>query len=204
MTISSKLPSTPLKEQKSGKPVPKTDSFSKLLGEKQKKLFKSEDENPENPKRPIWAPNPILPLEKNPDLSTILSTKISEVALSTNTPVTFHFPIEIEELWGKLASASILMNHSQDKETTFILDTNTPLFSGMRITIKEYSTAPKVFNIELVPTSSTALSLIASHVPQLLNRFRQESFGFSVNDIIAELQSYKATDHQKQDDEDSQ
>ena len=189
MTVSSKLPPTPLKEQKSGKPVHKTDSFSKLLGQKQKKLLKSEDGNPENP---IWAP----------DLSTILSTKISEVELSSNSPVTPHFPIE--ELWEKLASASILMNYSQDKETTFILDTNTSLFSGMRITIKEYSTAPKIFNIELAPTSSTALSLVASHVPQLLNRFRQESFGFSVNDIILELRSYETTDHQKQDDEDNQ
>ncbi|MEK7339182.1 MAG: hypothetical protein WBD50_08200 [Candidatus Rhabdochlamydia sp.] len=203
MTISSKLP-PPLKEQKSGKSVPKMDSFSKLLGEKQKKLLKSEDENSENSKNPIWAPNLILPSERNPDLSSILSTKISEVELSAHVPVTSHFPLEIEELWGKLASASILMNHSQDKETTFILDTNTSLFSGMRITIKEYSTAPKVFNIELAPTSSTALSLIASHVPQLLNRFRQESFGFSVNDIIPELQSYQTTDHQKQNDEDSQ
>ncbi|MDQ5956516.1 MAG: hypothetical protein ACH349_01700 [Candidatus Rhabdochlamydia sp.] len=199
MTVSSKLPPTPLKEQKSGKPVHKTDSFSKLLGQKQKKLLKSEDGNPENP---IWAPNLILLSEKKPDLSTILSTKISEVELSSNSPVTPHFPIE--ELWEKLASASILMNYSQDKETTFILDTNTSLFSGMRITIKEYSTAPKIFNIELAPTSSTALSLVASHVPQLLNRFRQESFGFSVNDIILELRSYETTDHQKQDDEDNQ
>ncbi|KAG6559441.1 hypothetical protein RHABOEDO_001582 [Candidatus Rhabdochlamydia oedothoracis] len=199
MTISSKLPDS-LKKQERGKQTPK-DSFSKLLGEKQKKLLKNEDANlPENP---IWAPNLLLSPEKKPDLSTILSTKISEVELSTNAPVTSHFPIEIEELWEKLGSACILMNHSQDKETTFILDTNT-LFSGMRITIKEYSTAPKIFNIELAPTSSTALSLIASHVPQLLNRFRQESFGFSINNIIPELQSYETTAHQKQDDEDSQ
>ena len=198
MTISSKLPDS-LKKQESGKQTPK-DSFSKLLGEKQKKLLKNEDKNlPENP---IWAPNLILSPEKSPVLSTILSTKISETELNAN-PVTSHFPIEIEELWEKLGSACILMNPLQDKETTFILDTNT-LFSGMRITIKEYSTAPKIFNIELAPTSSTALSLIASHVPQLLNRFRQESFDFSVNDIIPELQSYETTAHQKQDDEDSQ
>lgn len=199
MTISSKLPNS-LKKQESGKQTPK-DSFSKLLGKKQKKLLKNEDKNlPENP---IWAPNLILSPEKKPALSTILSTKISNTELSTTVPETSHFPIGIEELWQKLGSTCILMNYSQDKETTFVLDTNT-LFSGMRITIKEYSTAPKIFNIELAPTSSTALSLIASHVPQLLNRFRQESFGFSVNDIILELQSYEATAHQKQDDEDSQ
>jgi len=199
MTISSKLPDS-LKKQENDKQTPK-DSFSKLLGEKQKKLLKDEDKNlPENP---IWAPNLVLYPEKNSDLSTILSTKISETELNANTPVTSHFPIEIEELWEKLGSACILMNPSQDKESTFILDTST-LFSGMRITIKEYSTAPKIFNIELAPTSSAALSLIASHVPQLLNRFRQESFGFSVNDIIPELQSYETAAHQKQDDEDSQ
>lgn len=199
MTILSKLPDS-LKKQESGKQIPK-DSFSKLLGKKQRKLLKNEDKNlPENP---IWAPNLILSPEKKPDLSTILSIKISEIESSANTPITSHFPIEIEELWEKLGSACILMNLSQDKETTFILDTNT-LFSGMRITIKEYSTAPKIFNIELAPTSSAALSLIASHVPQLLNRFRQESFDFSVNDIIPELQSYETTAHQKQDDEDSQ
>lgn len=202
MTISSKLPSTPLKEQKIRKPVPKTDSFSKLLGEKQKKLLKNEDENPG--KNPIWVPNLTLPPEKAPDLSTILSTKISEVELSSNAPATSHFPIEIEELWEKLASVCILMHHSQVKETTFILDTNTSLFSGMRITIKEYPTAPKVFNIELAPTSSAALSLIASHVPQLLDLFRQKPFGFSVNAIIPELQAYQTIDHQKQDDEDNQ
>ncbi|QZA58370.1 hypothetical protein [Candidatus Rhabdochlamydia porcellionis] len=199
MTISSKLPDS-LKKQESSKQTPK-NSFSKLLDKKQKKLLKNEDKNlPENP---IWAPNLILSPEKNPDLSTILSQKISETELSANTPVTSHFPIEIEELWEKLGSACILMNPLQDKEITFILDTNT-LFSGMRITIKEYSTAPKIFNIELAPTSNAALSLISSHVPQLLNRFRQESFGFSVNDIIPELQSYATTAHQKQDDEGNQ
>ncbi|VHO04179.1 hypothetical protein [Candidatus Rhabdochlamydia sp. T3358] len=201
MTISSKLPSS-LKKQESGKQVPKIDSFSKLLGEKQKKLLKNEDKSlPENP---IWAPNLMLSPEKKPDLSSILSTKISETELETSAPVASHFPIEIEEVWEKLASTCILMNHSQDKETTFILDTNTALFSGMRITIKEYSTAPKIFNIELAPTSSAALSLIASHVPQLLNRFHQSSFDFSVHQIITELKSHDATDHQKQDDEDSQ
>jgi len=202
MTISSKLPA-PLKKQESGKRVLKTDSFSKLLGEKQKKL-KNEDKNlPENP---IWAPNLILSPEKSPDLSSILSTKISEVELSAHVPVTSHFPLEIEELWQKLASASILMNRSQDKETTFILDTNSSVFSGMRITIKEYSTAPKIFNIELAlePTSSSALSLIASHAQQLLDRFHQNSFDFSVHQIIAELQSHETIEHQKQDDEDCQ
>lgn len=198
MAISSKLPAC-LKKQESEKPIPKADSFSKLLGDKQKKLLKKEDKNlPENP---IWAPNLIL--KKNPELSTILSTKISETKLETHAPVTSHLPLEIEELWEKIAVCT-LMHHSQDKdkETTFTLDTDT-LFSGMRITIKEYSTAPKVFNIELAPNSNAALSLISSHVPQLLNRFRQESFGFSVNDIIPQLQPYE-TAHQKQDDEDSQ
>jgi hypothetical protein len=198
MTISSKLPDF-LKKQENSKQTPK-NSFSKLLGEKQKKLLKNEESPPENP---IWAPNLLLSPEKKPDLLTILSTKISEVELKTHTPITPPFPIEIEALWEKLGSACILMNHSQDKETTFTLNTNT-LFSGMRVTIKEYSTAPKIFNIELAPTSSAALSLIASHVPQLLNRFRQESFGFSIHDIIPELQSYEITDHQKRDDEDSQ
>lgn len=198
MTISSKLP-PPLKKE-SGKQPPKIDSFSKLLEKKQQKILKKEDvKSQENP---IWAPNLTLSLEvKKPDLSNILSTKLSEIALKADIPTTL--PLEVEELWQKLASTTILMNHEKDRETTFILETNTSLFSGMRVTIKEFQTAPKIFNIELAPTSSSALSLIAAHAQQLLDRFNHASFDFSIHRIDTELQPHETNDDQKQEaDED--
>lgn len=201
MTISSKLP-PPLKKE-SGKQPPKPGSFSKLLEKKQNKLLEKEDKKSQE--NPIWAPNQMLfPEIKQPGLSDILSAKLSELEPTTNTSTTTMLPVEIEELWEKLASATLLINHSQDKETTFTLETNnTSFFSGMRVTIKEFQTAPKIFNIELAPNSSSALSLIASHAQQLLDRFNRASFDFSIHRIDTELQPYEATDHQKQEaDED--
>ncbi|MGL5263746.1 MAG: hypothetical protein ACRDAI_04105 [Candidatus Rhabdochlamydia sp.] len=203
MTISSKLP-PPLKKE-GGKQPPKPGSFSKLLEKKQNKLLEKEDKK--SPENPIWAPNQMLTPEiKQPGLSDILSTKLSELEPTMATSTT-ELPIEIEELWEKLASATLLTYNSQDQETTFILKINAPSFSGMRVTIKEFSTAPKIFNIELAPNSSSALSLIASHVQQLLDRFKcnREEFGFSVHQITAELQPHETTNYQEQAaDEDDQ
>lgn len=202
MSISSKLPSS-LEQENSKKKITLKPSrpFSKLLSDKQKKLLdKNKKKKEENP---IWAPTLSLQSESKSSLSQILSAKLSEITdeITMNTPITeTSFPLEIEELWQKLASSSILMNNSQDQETTFILETDS-LFSGMRITIKEFQTAPKIFNIELAPGSSAALSLVAAHVQQLSDQFRsnQTRFGFSVHRIDAELQPYEANDHQKQE-----
>jgi hypothetical protein len=98
------------------------------------------------------------------------------------------------------------MNNSQDQETTFVLETDS-LFSGTSVTIKEFQTAPKVFNIELTTTSSTALSLIESHLQQLqgLFKYHEKSFGFSVHRINSGLQTYETDVCQKEkDEEDSQ
>lgn len=205
MTISSKLP-PPLKKE-SGKPLPKPGSFSKLLEKKQNKLLEKEDKK--SLENPIWAPNQLL-IEnvKQPGLSDILSAKLSELEPKMATSAT-KLPLAIEELWEKLASTTILINHSQDQETTFILDKDSSFFPGMRITIKEFSTAPKIFNIELAPNSSAALSLIASHTQQLLGRFKElsldPSIKFSVHNIITGLQPHETTDHQEQAaDEDDQ
>lgn len=206
MSISSKFPS-PVDQESSKKKISSKPSrpFSKLLSDKQKKLLdENKDKKEENP---IWIPPSSLhPEPNNSHLSHILSAKLSaitnEITMTSATPTSF--PVEIEELWQKLASSSILLNNSQDQETTFILETDS-LFSGMRITIKEFETAPKIFNIELAPSSSAALSLVAAHVQQLCDQFRcnQARFGFSVHRINVELQPHEAADHQKQEtDED--
>lgn len=205
MSISSKLPS-PLQQVNKKKPLEPSRPFSKLLSDKQKNLLKDKEQAKE--KNPVWAPNlPIHSAAENPNLTHILSNKLSEITeIKMNTPVTQTLPLEIEELWQKLASTTVFMNSQDQKTTTFFLETNS-VFSGMRITIQEFKTAPKIFNIELATISSEALSLIASHVQQLCGSFtyHEGAFGFSVHRIDTELLPYETHNRQKEEaDEDSQ
>lgn len=204
MSISSKLPPS-LQQVSKKKPLEPPRPFSKLLSDKQKNLLKDKEKVKEE--NPIWTPNPTHSEVENPNLAHILSNKLSELAeVKMNIPVTQTLPLEVEELWQRLASTTVFMSSQDQKTTTFFLETDS-VFSGMRVTIQEFKTAPRIFNIELATSSSAALSLIASHVQQLCSSFKyhEGAFGFSVHRIDAEMLTYEAYDRQKEEaDEDSQ
>lgn len=98
---------------------------------------------------------------------------------------------EIEALFEKMASTMLVMNSAKEQETTLFLDSpqfSSSAFFGTRITIKEFSTAPKVFNIEIA-THQTALNLLTTHKDALLAAFEGHRLPFTVNRLDTELHS---------------
>jgi hypothetical protein len=67
-------------------------------------------------------------------------------------------------------------------------DSSPPRFSLSQIVIREFSTAPKAFNVEFVG-SPQALALIQQNVPALLGAVQQGNFNFSINRFDVKLGS---------------
>ena len=77
---------------------------------------------------------------------------------------------QVGALYDKLLSAIIGTHTEGVQETTFFLDGDAfNTFQGARITITEYSTAPKVFNIEF-SSHSKAVALFESHAAEFDDR----------------------------------
>ena len=96
---------------------------------------------------------------------------------------------EIDLLFEKMASTMIVMSTSGEEETTFLLEGDrfaNSAFFGTRVTIKEFSTAPKIFNIEIA-SHSTALQLLVAHTEALMAAFEGGKFSFSVNRLDTQL-----------------
>lgn len=90
------------------------------------------------------------------------------------------FSSDVYLFFEQLCSKMIIQASSHSTETTLVIDNPHSLFFGTEITIKEFSTAPKVFNIEVL-SHPTAIQTIESHSEHLLCLFRQEHFPFSVH-----------------------
>jgi hypothetical protein len=99
-------------------------------------------------------------------------------------------PPGIEALFEKMASCMIVMSTSHEIETTLFLDNphfaSSSLF-GTQITIREFSTAPKAFNIE-ISSNSLAVALINSSKNDLLSAFQNGNFNFTVHRFDAHIQ----------------
>lgn len=120
------------------------------------------------------------PLAQNPDLSTAAAPHIS-------------FSPSVEALFEKMASSMIMMCSSNETETTLFLDNPhfaSSLFFGSKITIREFSTAPKAFNIEIA-SSPTAIAALEAGKQDLLAAFQNGNFNFSVHRIDSHVQQHE-------------
>ena len=88
----------------------------------------------------------------------------------------------IEALFEKMASEMLVMCSSGETETTLFLDNPSSAFFGMQITIREFSSAPKAFNIEITAVP-TALAIVDAGMQGLLAAFQNGKFNFSVHRI---------------------
>jgi hypothetical protein len=95
---------------------------------------------------------------------------------------------EFEVLFQKMASAMIVMNSSNEAETTLYLDNPSSVFFGSRITIREFSTAPKAFNIEIA-SGPRAIELIEAGKQDFLAGFQNGRFNFSVHRLDTHIQT---------------
>lgn len=97
----------------------------------------------------------------------------------------------IAELCAKLVDMLCITHTSGLTQTTFCLQTeslrNSPLF-GTKITIAEYSTAPKAFNIQIC-SSAQGVALCQRHLGQLMSALHEGKRTFSVHRLETELLS---------------
>lgn len=97
----------------------------------------------------------------------------------------------IEAVFEKMASCMIVMTTSHETETTLLLDNpqfaSSALF-GTQITIREFSTAPKAFNIEII-SNPAAVAMIEGSKNALLSAFQKGDFNFTVHRLETHFQS---------------
>jgi hypothetical protein len=111
-------------------------------------------------------------------------------------PFLFHTPVSAEPLISsvsadfsylleKIEGALIIVSKTDVEQTSFLLSGSSSL-AGTEIVIREYSTAPKAFNIEII-ASSQIMAQLAPHMPGLLAALRAEHQPFLVNRVDALL-----------------
>ena len=99
---------------------------------------------------------------------------------SLATPIHGVLSPEIAALFEKMASSMIVMSSSGEIETTLCLDNPSSIFFGTKITIREFSTAPKTFNVEIASFTPAILAIEASK-SDLLSAFQNGKFNFSIH-----------------------
>jgi hypothetical protein len=145
--------------------------------------------------------NPLTPLPagKNKEktgsveapCSIPLTLRPIEPDLSAPTPLRVTLPPGIEAIFEKMASSMLVMSSSGEVETTLFLDGPhfaSSLFFGTKITIREFSTAPKTFNVEIASSSQVIIAIEASK-GDLLSAFQNGNFNFSIHRFDAHIQS---------------
>ena len=171
------------------------------------KLLKKNEDNldsPDKKKSKEEATLTTLPIETVPFFmtSSLLSTgSISD--LHTNLSA------EVLTLFDKLCGEMIVMTSENSSKTTLFLNsqefTSSPLF-GAEVTIEEFSTAPKVFNVS-ISANSQATQLIQANLSGFWEIFQERKFSFSINRIDTEILSkptFSRRSHEEKNDLDQE
>lgn len=96
---------------------------------------------------------------------------------------------QVMQLYHKMVEKLLHVHREGIQETTFFLEGDafsSSLFEGAKITITEYSTAPKVFNIQF-NADPKALSVFEAHAGGLVNALQKGNFGFTVHRLDCSL-----------------
>lgn len=122
------------------------------------------------------------------------------------TPVYTHLPAEIAALFDRMVGVMTVITTSGVTETTISLDApqfESSLFFGSEITIREYSTAPKAFNIEL-KGNVQAVAQFQANIPSLEQAFKAGNYRFKVNRIDTSLMRIPESSVKDKDQEDKE
>lgn len=96
---------------------------------------------------------------------------------------------QLLEIFERMAGVMTVMHSSGITQTTLVLDApqfKNSVFFGAEIVITEFSTAPKVFNVEfLVPPQ--AVKLVTDNTAELVAAFQSGRYNFKVNRIDTAL-----------------
>ncbi|MBS0627609.1 MAG: hypothetical protein JSS09_05300 [Verrucomicrobia bacterium] len=114
-------------------------------------------------------------------------------------------PEECLQIIDKLCSEMLVMDFESCITTTFVLETqnfaNSP-FYGAKITISEYCTAPKIFNVS-ISAEESAITLLQTHMTGFFELLETRNFSFAIHKIDTHLSTdswYKG----KEKDQDEQ
>jgi hypothetical protein len=96
-------------------------------------------------------------------------------------------PPAVAELFDKMVGVLTVAHLSDVTHTTLTLnaDTHSP-FAGTRITLQEYRTAPKTFNVELA-ASPEAVAMLHQHLSQLTAALHACDHPFQIHRIDTAL-----------------
>lgn len=99
---------------------------------------------------------------------------------------------QMGQLYGKLVGQLTHMHKQGIKETTITLgdDFKGSIFKGAKVTITEYSTAPKIFNIQFT-ASLDAVNTFQAHAANLTNAMNNGQFGFKLHRVEGILEDRK-------------
>lgn len=148
--------------------------------------------------------------EEDPSLievpMTALSPLSTEVEPSMKVPSPCALSTEAASLFDHLCARMLVMTMDSEQETTLFLQgeafANSP-FSGARVVIQEFRTAPKIFNVTIHATDEAAL-LIQAHAAAFLELLQDRKFCFGINRMeTAPLREEGGFDEQDEKEEES-
>jgi uncharacterized protein YejL (UPF0352 family) len=102
---------------------------------------------------------------------------------------------QVMQLFSKLADSLIHMDNAGIKETTITLGNAfaSSIFKGGRVTITEYSTAPKIFNVRFTG-STEAINFFEVHKENMKHSFNGGNFSFRLHTVDTSLISDENND----------
>lgn len=106
-------------------------------------------------------------------------------------------------IFEKMVSVMQVMNDSGITETTIHLNTpqfSSSIFSGAEIILREFSTAPLIYNIEFVGNPQ-AVALLQKNMETLMHSFQEGKYRFKVNRIDTRLEDRQSSPFKKKQEE---
>lgn len=93
---------------------------------------------------------------------------------------------EMLKLFEHLASTLVVIDTNGVKETTIHLNSAefSSKFAGVQIVIREYATAPKQFNVELLGNAQN-VELFEKNIPHLMSAFKEGHYNFKIHRMEA-------------------
>lgn len=113
---------------------------------------------------------------------------------------------QISQLFNEMVDRLTYVNDKGIQQTTIELNSDnfsSSVFYGCKITITEYSTAPKIFNVQFAGTQS-ALAFFQPHAGSLLNALQNGHWDFGVHRLETELLSERKEQESQQEEEEGQ
>lgn len=133
--------------------------------------------------KPSDLSNVVTPASGEKSFASMITTDSSTAITKIGTSVQW------AHLFDRLVKALIHVDDNGIQETTIVLNReefSSSIFSGSQITITEFSTAPKIFNIHF-QGGQQAVAAFQAHAADLARVLDQKKFGFEIGRIDATL-----------------